>query len=110
MEPTLDDILNYDSEYDVLEKVMDVKGSIVFDTRKIYINPMFNDNGLTYTHELFHHHYREIGLDVSEEIVERESQRFYFENQKEMDFFYKVNVFENKRRKLIRNRKDIFDS
>lgn len=67
--------------YDVSYKIMDSKGCINFNARKIWINPQFNEDAITYVHELYHHHFdREVGEYAPEETIELLAEMFYAKN------------------------------
>lgn len=74
----LEDLLKYHDEYDVMYMIFDdAKGKINFRDKIIYINPVFNEDGLTYVHELIHHHYKYFGVHPSEQQIENEAKYLY---------------------------------
>ena len=71
---TIEEII---TEYSVAYRVLDNgnKGLINYDTKNIYINPMYNEDADTLMHELYHHYYDNVlGVEAGEDIVEQQAQ------------------------------------
>lgn len=83
MTMTLNDLFNYSNQYTASYKVMDdARGRINFKEKHIWVNPVFADEGLTYAHEMFHHHYdKELGIEMPESEIERLAKEFYDEHE-----------------------------
>ena len=79
---TTDDFFTYSNMYDVSYRIMEgSKGRINFNARKIWINPHYNEDAMTYIHEILHHHFeKEIGEPTSEEGIELLAEMFYAKN------------------------------
>lgn len=76
---TLDEMIEESFPYSVRYKVLDhKKGRILYLPKIIIINPMFNEDGVTWTHEMCHHFYDNVfGEDVIEAQVEEDGLLFY---------------------------------
>lgn len=75
---TIEDLFNYSNEYTVDYKIMEVKGRINFRDKHIWINPCFNEEAITYVHEMMHHHYDFLnGENLTESRIEELANEFY---------------------------------
>ena len=97
---TIDDILEQEvyedmtiselldgERYNHVYKVMDgLRGRINFKKEVIYYNPCFNEDGLTYVHEMLHDYHNRTGvIEPPESIIEQNAQRIYNEYSKLID-------------------------
>jgi len=81
MTMTIDDLFNYSNEYSASYLIMEDKGRINFRDKHIWINPCFNEEGMTYIHEMMHHHYDFMnGEHLSESMIESLAEDFYSEH------------------------------
>lgn len=72
---TLEQIL---SQYKIHYMDIDVLGRIMYNERRILINPYWNQDGKTLLHESIHHYFDiEKGIDVSEQEVEYFTEILY---------------------------------
>jgi hypothetical protein len=75
----LKDIFQYGNLYNHCYKIMDdCKGRIDLKKNTVYYNPVFNEDGITFVHEMLHHHYIYNGYkEPCEEVIELMAENFY---------------------------------
>lgn len=89
-ELTIGEFLGYSEYYDIKYKIIESKGLINYKFKTIYINPLFNEDGLTLTHELLHHYYdNELLIESTESIVESMTMNIYKPNYEFIDYYVK---------------------
>lgn len=77
---TLDEFLQYGELYEHKYNVMpDCIGKINFRSMTVYYNPLFNEDGITFCHEMVHHYYNQgfATEHIPEHIVEQQAQDIY---------------------------------
>ena len=80
---TLGDMINMAEKYMVRYHIIPgSKATLNPNQAVIFINPQYNEDGLSLTHEVVHHHmmYNEC-MDLPEVIIEMIAEQFYEENK-----------------------------
>lgn len=80
---TIDEVIQWGMEYDHSYVVMDdVRARINFSEKTIKYNPIFNEDGISFCHEMVHHYFHEMvgEPEPSERFIEMMAKRLYQKN------------------------------
>jgi hypothetical protein len=91
--PSITDIYVYMKEYSFMYVIFDAKAKINYSNRRIYFNPMFNEEYESFCHEIFHHHFDNVlGIIMSEEDVEKISQEYFQKHRKGIEYIVQKHI------------------
>jgi len=72
------DLIDILCDFDLIHRDMNVLGKIDFDAQIIYIKPQIRrDMRDTIIHELLHAYYYNLGIERTEEQIEKETSKLY---------------------------------
>lgn len=94
MELDLEDLITYADEYEhkyfrMIDEDLP-KGLIDFKNNIVWYNPLYNDEGETFCHEMMHHHYIKVyNFDAPKPLVESNGLLLYKMYKPQIDEFVK---------------------
>lgn len=98
----IDDILMTFNQFTIRYQIFDdCYGRIKPQEYIIYINPLFNQDGITATHELMHYYFDFQGIELPEESIETLAQEVYNDYQEDIDYYVRVRL--NQQYKALEN-------